>query len=232
MTKVSLGTPAGAVLSALLTLQTIGCGGMHDTRPMTAQEQQSLVSRLTPSEVPQVDGLMSVGGRVQIAAPPAKVWHVMALHFGEVERWAGAGIATSACTSSDTAGVGATRSCRIADHMPFFGGDIYEERMIGWDESRGYFSAVQTRATGPTSLLVTENWIASDGADGTVVTQVVHMDMTFPMSMMGAGSAFKRKLVESLIGLKHYCETNEPVTPSNWEVVVKRYPEVLKDNQT
>ena len=213
---------------------TLGCGGkMREARPMTPLEARTFVVRPAPAEVPEVDGLSTIGGRVRVAAPPADVWQVLAVGFGEVANWAGAGISESECTSGDAGQLGAVRACRIADHMPLFGGDDYEERIIAWDEAAGYFAVLQTRATGPTELLVTENWISADGEGGAVVTQLVHMDLVFPATMMArrARSQFKRKLVEGLIGLRHYCETGERVTPRNWEAVVELHPQVLEDNE-
>jgi len=204
---------------------------MRNARPMTDAERGEFVSRPTPLEVPEVDGLSTIGARVRIDAPPARVWQVMAVGFGELEDWAGSGIQESECTSGDGGELGATRSCRIADHVPFFGGDYFEERINGWDEAEGYFSVIQTRATGPTTLLVNENWIDGDGDGGTVVTQLVHIDFKFPASWIGPESDFKRKQVEALIGMKHFIETGERVTPKNWENVVSGYPTVLEDNE-
>ncbi len=224
---------ASWVVGAFAMAASSACsGGMHDARAMTAVEAETLVSRPPPPEVPRVEGLSTIGARVRIGAPPAKVWQVFAVGFGDVDDWAGAGIADSECTSGAGGELGAVRSCRIAEHMPFFGGDDYEERIIGWDEKEGYFSVLQTRATGPTQILVNESWVDGDGQGGSVVTGLVHVDFTFPVSLMAGSlrSSLKRKQVEGLIGLKHLCETGEKVTQDNWEAVVERYPHVLTDN--
>ena len=222
------------ITHVVVALTFVGaCGGpLHNARAMTSSEQHSIVARPPPDRVPAIDGLSSVGARVRIDSTPRAVWRIMAVGFGDIDDWAGSGVAASACTSGGEGELGAIRSCTIAKHVPMFGGDTYEEKIVRWDESRGYFAVIQTRATGPTEILISENWISSDGAGATVVTQIVYMDLTFPASWMKGRTRtkFKRSLVEGLIGLKHFCEAGEQVTPSNYKAVVEMYPLPLREN--
>jgi hypothetical protein len=222
----------GFLGSLVFCLAASGCGGsMKNARSMTKAEKQIIVSRPAPDRVPIIDGLDSVGSRVRISAPPSKVWQVLAVGFGELDNWAGSAVSESKCTSGSHGKLGAVRSCKIADHMPMIGGDYYEEKITAWDPAQGYFSVLQTKSTGPTEILINENWISSDGEGGTVVTSIVHVDFDLMPRLMGADSKFKRKLVEGHIGLKHFCETGEKVTTKNWKQVVKMYPQILKDNK-
>ena len=215
----------------LVVLFSSACGGsLSDARPLSAHEKQMFVSRPPPTQVPALAGLSTIGARVQIDVPPPKVWTVFAIGFGNVSHWAGAGVAASECTSGGKGQLGATRSCRIADRIPMFGGDDYFEEVVGWDAKQGYFTVLQTQATGPTSLLLNENWVDSDGKGGTVVTQLVHVEFDFPATIMNLEGVLKEAQVRSLIGLKHLCETGEHMTVENFEALEAKYPQVKADN--
>ena len=165
--------PILLLMAVAIAAGTSGCdASVHPDVPLTPDQKQAFVPRAVPSEVPAVDGMTSLGGRGHIAASPDKVWNVVAVNFGKIETWGGAGIAAS--TGSAEGKLGATRHCKIADHMPMIGGSTYDETIIAWDPARHYYAFEQTMSSGPTEKLVGETWIDSDGKGGTVVTTIAH----------------------------------------------------------
>ncbi len=223
--------PIKVAATLALASASFGCSkSMHAASPLTEVQQRAISARPTPNEVPEIDGMTSIGARAHISAPPERVWEIMALNFGKIAEWGAAGVADS--TGTPVGGLGATRSCKIAEHMPMLGGASYQEKIVAWDDKRHYFAFVQTMASGPTDKLIGENWIDSDGRGGTVVTTTAHFAMTFPMSMMSGPAAgkIKKQFVATLAGLKHYAETGERVTAANWEAVASRYPRLNTEN--
>jgi|GEM_PF-2159995 len=214
----------------LIAAAHLGCMGSHQTRSLTSEEKTAFVSRETPSEVEGVPGLSVYGARVRIEAPPGRVWQVLAVGFGDIDRWNGAGVADSDCIHGGEGKLGAKRSCQIADHVPMVGGKYYEEEIVGWDEERGYVSLMQTNATGPTNMVLVENWVQGDGGGGAVVTQLAHVDFSFPASLFEPKKMFRENQWAGLAGLKHYCETGQRVGAENWEEVASLYPEIAEDN--
>jgi hypothetical protein len=207
-----------------------GCStSIHPASPLTAEQQRVVSSRPTPNEVTEMPGMTSVGVRGHIAAPPEKVWEIAAINFGKISEWGAAGVAESSGTAG---GLGATRHCKIAAHMPLLGGASYDEKIVAWDDQRHYYGFVQTMASGPTDRLVGETWLDSDGKGGTVVTTAIHFSLSFPMSTMSGVMAgkMKKQFVAAMAGLKHYAETGEKITANNWENIASRYPRLFAEN--
>lgn len=230
--KMSMASMYTAIAVVALAAMASGCAsGVHPASPLSPEQKRAFAPHDVPSAVPEVPGMTSLGGRGHIAAPPEKVWNIVAVNFGKIETWGGAGVAASSGTPQG--GLGATRHCKIADHMPVIGGSTYDETIIAWDEQRRYYAFEQTMASGPTDKLVGETWIDSDGRGGSVVTTVAHFAMSFPASMMSgmAASKFKRQFLAALAGLKHYAETGEKVTVTNWEAVADMYPRLREENE-
>ncbi len=219
-----------AYVVALSAVWLLACSKQsHPATSLTVEQRSFVHSRPTPNEVPDMPGTTDIGARAHIAAPPQQVWEIIALDFGKIADWGGAGVAESSAQGS---GLGATRHCKIAAHMPMLGGATYDEEIIAWDPTRRYFAFVQTQASGPTDQLVGESWVDSDGKGGTVITTTAHFRMTFPMSLMSgsAASKIKRQFVYGLAGLKHFAETGQRVTGENWETVAKQYPRLMAEN--
>lgn len=142
---------------------------------------------------------------IHVDVPPEQVWAVLA-DFGGVSRWSPS-VDHSVSTTELAAGVGAERACQV----PGMGG--ITEIATEWEE--GSRLAVDVQGA---PFLKTMHAAMSVRADGTGTIAEAEADFSAKFGPLGALMAalmMKRKLgqtlAQTLVGLKHYAETGEPL---------------------
>jgi hypothetical protein len=163
--------------------------------------------------------MASITERIKIDAPIDRVW-AAAADLGGIDKYNPI-VTKSYYTSEARGGMGASRHC---DLLP---SGTVEERVIDWEEGREYTLDV---FEGTVFLMKVMSYfimnikLASDG-EGTIVTETVEFGAKG--GLLGSIldlflKAFVRKMSsENLIGLKHYVETSEVITPEVFKRVKK-----------
>jgi uncharacterized protein YndB with AHSA1/START domain len=146
---------------------------------------------------------------IKIDAPPAQVWQALA-DFGNIALY-NPGVPKSYLTSAQGEGVGATRHCDLS-----FAGGSLEERIIDWQEGRSYTVEIYDgQKVPPADYIHVTLAVQPDGKGSRAST---HMEYKLKYGVLGA--LMDRLMVNKgmsggmqglLAGLKHYCETGEPV---------------------
>lgn len=149
--------------------------------------------------------------QADVAAPPARVWEVLA-DFGGIYRYSPA-VKASHLTGSLPDGVGATRHCDLA-----FGATV-EERIIDWHDGTAYTVEIYagTRMPpirDPRATLAVESL---GGGRSRLTARMVYTPRFGPLGRLADRVAFRRQFEKSLgllvAGFKHYVETGEEVGP-------------------
>ena len=154
---------------------------------------------------------------VEINAPKAKVWSVLA-DIGAVEKYNPV-VTKSYSTSENKQGLGASRHC---DLLPM--GSV-EEKIIEWDEGESYKieifegKAIPFKGTGKFEL--TEN------GKSTNVKMTFEPDMRNGLFGKIMGFMMKEKMKKMIagvvIGLKHHLETDELVSAKTYKKIRELY---------
>lgn len=163
--------------------------------------------------------MIKITKEVEINAPKAKVWSVLA-DIGAVEKYNPV-VTKSYSTSENKQGLGASRHC---DLLPM--GSV-EEKIIEWDEGESYKieifegKAIPFKGTGKFEL--TEN------GKSTNVKMTFEPDMGNGIFGKIMGFMMKEKMNKMItgvvIGLKHHLETDELVSAKTYKKIRKLYAE-------
>lgn len=146
--------------------------------------------------------MKEVQSQIRINASPAEVWHVL----GDITnmRHYMLGISQVKLLSDTPNGVGAARHCTFEDGIEL------HERVISWQEGRGY----ELETTRFVNVPLKENRItfALEAAEnGTLVTQTMRYKMKggllAPLMERMAAGTMKKAIANALHGLKEYTET-------------------------
>lgn len=151
---------------------------------------------------------------IKIDAPAEKVWQAMVLDYGNIGNFSPYIYSSNYLNGSLKGEVGAERRCNL-------------------DEDGKQWVKEQIKAIDTENMLMTNVPIGGEGlplnfdnsrafyqvkanADGTSTASYEFQFRTSP-AIMGfiAKGGFKKQLAGTLIGLKHFVETNEKVTPMN-----------------
>ena len=159
--------------------------------------------------------MIKITKEVEINAPKAKVWSVLA-DIGAVEKYNPV-VTKSYSTSENKQGLGASRHC---DLLPM--GSV-EEKIIEWDEGESYKieifegKAIPFKGTGKFEL--TEN------GKSTNVKMKFEPDMGNGIFGKIMGFMMKEKMNKMItgvvIGLKHHLETDELVSAKTYKKIRK-----------
>ena len=159
--------------------------------------------------------MIKITKEVEINAPKAKVWSVLA-DIGAVEKYNPV-VTKSYSTSENKQGLGASRHC---DLLPM--GSV-EEKIIEWDEGESYKieifegKAIPFKGTGKFEL--TEN------GKSTNVKMTFEPDMGNGIFGKIMGFMMKEKMNKMItgvvIGLKHHLETAELVSAKTYKKIRK-----------
>ncbi|MCH8303851.1 MAG: SRPBCC family protein [Candidatus Marinimicrobia bacterium] len=159
--------------------------------------------------------MIKITKEVEINAPKAKVWSVLA-DIGAVEKYNPV-VTKSYSTSENKQGLGASRHC---DLLPM--GSV-EEKIIEWDEGESYKieifegKAIPFKGTGKFEL--TEN------GKSTNVKMTFEPDMGNGIFGKIMGFMMKEKMNKMItgvvIGLKHHLETDELVSAKTYKKIRK-----------
>ena len=155
--------------------------------------------------------------KIKIKASPEKVWAILA-DYGGVQNFS-PGIRNSYYTSDEKQGVGSSRHCEL---IPM--GSL-DEQIIDWREGQGYTSAVVGSSGIPPFKKAEGTMTLTHNGDETLVTFT--FDYALGFGVVGAflnrvflKKQFEKDLPHVLDGLKHYCETGEPVSQEVFKRVV------------
>ena len=159
--------------------------------------------------------MIKITKEVEINAPKAKVWSVLA-DIGAVEKYNPV-VTKSYSTSENKQGLGASRHC---DLLPM--GSV-EEKIVEWDEGESYKieifegKAIPFKGTGKFEL--TEN------GKSTNVKMTFEPDMGNGIFGKIMGFMMKEKMNKMItgvvIGLKHHLETDELVSAKTYKKIRK-----------
>ena len=159
--------------------------------------------------------MIKITKEVEINAPKAKVWSVLA-DLGAIENYSPL-VTKSYSTSENKQGLGASRHC---DLLPM--GSV-EEKIIEWDEGESYKieifegKAIPFKGTGKFEL--TEN------GKSTNVKMTFEPDMGNGIFGKIMGFMMKEKMNKMItgvvIGLKHHLETDELVSAKTYKKIRK-----------
>lgn len=185
------------------------------------KKESNLTPRPLPVKPDEVEGLKTFRLQIHINAPKAKVWEVLAVKFGEIDKWSPA-IAESHYTTPGEGCEGAVRVCKPegTNFTPV-------ERLTKWQEGK-YMQVVHEEKDGPFRAFIAESWLEED-ATGTKLTVDGHFRGKFPMNLFMGIGMMKKQTLKQLIGLKHYIATGEAVNAKNFDQIAKRYSEVWKE---
>lgn len=185
--------------------------------------ESDLVPRPLPDRPDEVEGLSTFRVQLHIDAPKAKVWKVLAVKFGEVDKWSPA-IAKSHQTTPGEGCEGAVRVCKPVgtNFTPI-------ERLSKLQEGK-YMQVVHEEKEGPFRTFIAEVWLEED-ANGTRLVADGHFRAKFPMSLFMRKGMMKKQTLKQFIGLKHYIEIGETVNAKNFKEIEPRYNHILRQNQ-
>lgn len=155
-----------------------------------------------------------------INAPAERVWEAMVLDYGEISNFSPYIYSSNYENGSLKGVVGAERKCNFNEK----GSQWIHERIFDIDSVNRVMRNVPIN--GAKLPLDFENSFAyykvHDNGDGTSTASYEFTFRMRPGFMTGfAKGGFKKQLGGTLIGLKHYVETGEKVTPMN-----KKYDEI------
>ncbi len=150
--------------------------------------------------------MIDVSMSARIAAPPEKVWEVLA-DYPNVYQWVPY-IKHSRATTAHTSGIGAGRACQI----PGFGET--DERVIEWDEGRSFRYEIQSSG-GPIKR-ASNRWTVRKEAGGSLVQVDFEGEMRYGplgalMARIMVGPMMKRMIGQALDGLRRRVLTGEHV---------------------
>ncbi|MEO0899806.1 MAG: SRPBCC family protein [Bacteroidota bacterium] len=164
--------------------------------------------------------LHEVTVKVKINAPAERVWEAMVLDYGEISNFSPYIYSSNYERGSLKGELGAERTCSFNEK----GTQWVHERIKSIDHDKMVMK--NQPINGAKIPMDFENTFAyykvSDNGDGTSTATYELYIRTKP-AFMGAiaKGGFKKQLIGTLIGLKHYVETGETVTPMN-----KRYDKI------
>lgn len=159
---------------------------------------------------------------LKINASADKVWEAMVLDYGKISNFSPYIYSSNYENGSLKGVVGAERKCNFNES----GTQWVHERIKSIDEANRIM--YNTPIDGAKLPLDFENSYAiysvTDNGDGTCTAGYEFIFRTKPAMMaIIAKGGFKKQLAGTLIGLKHYVETGEKVTPMN-----EKYKEIKK----
>ncbi len=152
---------------------------------------------------------------IRINAPQAQVWAILA-DYGGVHKFSPS-IRASRYTSTEKQGVGIRR------HFDLTPMGSLQEEIVAWDEGNRYTSAVYDSRGVPPFQKAEGTMVLKPEGNQTVVTFTFDYALKFGvigtlLNQLFLKRQFETGLPQVLVGLKHYCETGEAVSPE----VVKR----------
>lgn len=168
----------------------------------------------------------TVRAELKINAPAERVWKAMVLDYGEISNFSPYIYSSNYENGSLEGKVGAERICNFNEK----GSQWIHERIEHIDQE----NMIMTNhpVDGKKIPLNFDNSQAfygvEDNGDGTSTASYEFQFRTTPSFMGGlARGGFEKQLAGTLVGLKHYVETGEKVTPMNGKYgeVKDRYPE-------
>ena len=130
---------------------------------------------------------------------PDALWEVIA-DFPNIADW-NSGVKTSASTSSDARGVGATRHCELSPM------GALDERVLEWDEGRRMKIAVEKATTAPVKYATADFTITPEG-DHVRIDIDYEFDAKGGVAGKAAGPALKKAFTKAFTGfLEEWDET-------------------------
>lgn len=161
----------------------------------------------------------------KINAPASKVWKAMVLDYGAISNFSPYIYSSEYINGSLKGEVGATRKCNFDTK----GKQWSHERIASLDNENmimknWLFDGAKLPMNFDNSQAI---YRVKDNGDGTCTASYEFQFRTKP-SFMGAliKGSFKKQMSGTLIGLRHYVETGEKVTPMNgkYKEIKNNYP--------
>ncbi|WKN44741.1 SRPBCC family protein [Tunicatimonas pelagia] len=168
----------------------------------------------------------TVRAELKINAPVERVWEAMVLDYGEISNFSSYIYSSNYENGSLKGKEGAERKCDFNEK----GSQWVHERIVDIDQE----NMIMTNqvVSGKKVPLNFDNSRAfygvQDNGDGTSTASYEFQFRTKPAFMGGiARGGFEKQLAGTLVGLKHYVETGEKVTPMNgkYTEIKSDYPE-------
>ena len=163
---------------------------------------------------------------LQIDAPAERVWEALVLDYGEISNFSPYIYSSHYENGSLQGELGAERKCNFNER----GTQWVHERIADIDyQNKVMRNVVVDGAKLPLNYDNSQAFYrVEDNGDGTSIASYEFQYRTKPAFMGGiAKGGFKKQLRGTLVGLKHYLETGEKVTPMNekYADIKDQYPE-------
>ena len=165
---------------------------------------------------------------IKIDAPAEEVWKAMVLDYGEIGNFSPYIYASNYESGSLKGELGAERKCSLNNK----GSRWTHEQIVEIDhENKVMRNRILDGKKLPLNFDNSQAYYrVKDNGDGTSTASYEFQFRTKPPFMgIFAKGGFKKTLKGTLVGLKHYVETNERVTPMNnkYKEIKDRYPEPI-----